>query len=124
MNALEVLRTAKAKIEDPAHWTQLVYAKDAQGRAVSAQSHTAVCWCARGVLISLSDLRPVGSRSVLDASGDTWRLVHKYLRRALDALYGPDVGLVSVNDNYGHAAVMNVYDRAIGLAELAQAEGN
>jgi hypothetical protein len=101
MTTLDVLRDARAIIEDPARWWQ-----------GSAANETCTRFCAMGAIrIGLGRWDDVGTAAweALDAaSGD---------------LHGYALSLVSrVNDQVGHEAVLRVYDRAIAVEEAKAAE--
>lgn len=97
MTPADKLRAARALIEDPERWTTGVLARSAKGRSVSPYGRAAVAWCAFGA----ADRVRLGSPHYLHRAVTTWSCN----------------GLGDVNDRLGHAAVLQVYDRAIELAE-------
>lgn len=101
MASADILRAARARIEDPKNWTQGAYARDAQGRGTRGKAREAVCWCAYGALAA-SGGNELGSDGFL-------------LESAAEELFDADV--VDVNDKQGHAAVLQVFDAAIAAAE-------
>lgn len=102
--ALKVLREARALISDPDRWTQGTRALDKGGKAVEAQDKAAVCWCAEGAMMKVSG-RPLrcapGLYELRAAAGD---LFHTY-------------NIWGVNDQYWHDEVLQMFDRAIKIAE-------
>lgn len=100
----EILRAARDKIADPARWTQNAHALDRYGEVVDAKDERAVRWCAMGALLPELDGKPM---SIKDA-------VYRHLESAL----GSTDYVTNVNDRGGHAAVLNLYDRAIAIADL------
>lgn len=109
---VDLLRAAKKRIEDPAHWCTGYYAKDADGRSTTTSTLDACQWCAKGAVMAESYLRQI--------RGDIAELL---LDRAASVLYGDldadtYAGVVFVNDQLReHSAVMKVYDRAIEMGE-------
>lgn len=100
----EILRAAKARIEDPAHWTRGALARSARGMALrSARSRRARAWCASGAVRAETDQETIPP------------LLWAVARRLFD------MPLVIVNDHLGHAASLAVYDAAIAAAEAAEA---
>ena len=99
MTTLEILRAARELISDPAKWTQGAYARDEKGFQLCTGYDTgATCWCAIGALEHI-----YASMSELEAI--------RYLTLAVSEWPA------KVNDHKGHAAVLDMYDRAIALAE-------
>lgn len=98
------LQDARARIADPARWTQFRYARDASGHGAAPESPLAVCWCATGSLIKTACL--MTGRSY----GELFRELGHYVGVG---------GVLSVNDAHGstpeaaHAAVLALYDGAI-----------
>jgi hypothetical protein len=105
MTTAELLRQARALIEDKRRWTYGVYARDRYSRHVWPDSEHAVRWCALGAL-----------RRVERA----WSLPFNACIRALDKacleLYA-DCSVEDVNDKLGHDAVLAMYNHAIELSE-------
>lgn len=97
----DILRAARARIEDPKNWTSDWYAKAADGEKVASTDVKATCWCALGAMESAgaSERGPEGM--LLEASAQ--------------ALFSRDI--IDVNDEFGHGAVLKVYDAAIAAAE-------
>lgn len=97
MTVKEVLIAARAKIADPAHWTQFEYARRISGFGVSPESTYAECWCAIGALASVV--------------GDTARAEKSAPYNALLDAMGEDVD--NFNDTHTHAEVLAKFDEAI-----------
>lgn len=50
MDTLKTLKAVRDLFADPTHWTQCSYAKDPEGKHISAFDPTAVCWCVLGAV--------------------------------------------------------------------------
>lgn len=100
-SVVEVLRAARECIRDPERWTTNVLARDACGDSVHPTDDHAVRFCAVGAVHAQAgqDYAPIWY--LHQAAGDS----------------SPQV----INDAGDHAAVLAMYDRAIGLAEKAAA---
>lgn len=106
MKTSEILIAARDLIADPARWTQYASARDAEGKYVECDDEKAVCWCAMG---ALKHVCPLGRFIRTD----------RWLDRAGKELFGRlDV---AVNDELGHAAVMQMYAKAIADAQAEEA---
>lgn len=99
MTAAELLRAAKAKIEDPEHWCQGSYACDENGNGTYSRDSRAHSWCAVGALFSMAQNFSVTSNLRMAALEQGYRSI-SYL-----------------NDESTHENVMKMYDRAIEFAE-------
>lgn len=98
MNTRETLVAARALISDPERWTTGVPARAEDGRMCDPDAPAAVRWCAMGALLAVGPIE--------DSQ-------HPY-----NALWGAamtiyDTGVVTVNEDLGHAAVLRLYDYAI-----------
>ncbi|MBB5762119.1 hypothetical protein HNR01_001739 [Methylorubrum rhodesianum] len=105
MASADILRAARARIEDPKNWLRGGLAADATGWAVQPWWGDAVCWCAVGAVRA--------DRAQYDAND--LEQAEATLRSASYELFSrpaPDT-----NDDLGHAAVMQMYDAAIAAAE-------
>lgn len=100
MNAVEVLRWARDLIADPERWCQGALAENAECEPVDYDSPDACRWCALGAVYRASPKTPDGDAAIF------------YLHDAARPR-----GLIDANDNQDHAAVLDLYDRAIALAE-------
>jgi hypothetical protein len=108
---VEILRAARARIADPSHWCRLVYAESKFGNSLADErSPRAVKWCAAGALYA--ERRGPRSRGITGAV----LAARDILQKAAEPLC-----LTQFNDERSHAAVMAMYDRAIALAEEAEA---
>ena len=101
----EVTKTlirARRRITDPAHWTTHAAARDRAGLPALPRSRAAVAWCARGALEAETPWlgRRGGYALYCDCAG------------RLSAVSGNDTP-ETVNDERGHAAVLEMYDAAI-----------
>jgi hypothetical protein len=100
MTTLEILKAARALIADPARWQRQDFAD------------TWVCdpnaskFCAIGAAYHVAGVRPTSDEQTQEI-----RVAHDTLYGAAHELYGR--GIIDVNDNIGHAAVMRCYDAAI-----------
>lgn len=102
MASADILRAARARIEDPKNWTQGAFAKLADGRGTISHDPDAVCWCAIG--------------AVRAEAGTRDQAVEYYLTWAALRHFGV-AGASVVNDCNGHASVLKMYDAAIAAAE-------
>jgi hypothetical protein len=101
MDAVEILKAAKAKIENPANWTQGEFARDENGnKLMSGYSEGAVCFC------SLGAIEAVIGTDFFDAE-------KAYM--TIDEVMGGSVA--NYNDNHTHEEVLSAFDKAIKLAE-------
>jgi hypothetical protein len=101
MASADILRAARARIEDPKNWTSDWYAKAADGRKIASTDVKATCWCALGAMES-TGASERGPEAML-------------LEEAARSLFSR--GIIDVNDEFGHGAVLKVYDAAIAAAE-------
>lgn len=104
-SVVDVLRAARERISDPERWATGYFAFDAAGTPVEANAPAACRWCAVGAVLAETN-QPYGY-------GGYQPPVAVSARRFLDQA-GP---VLSVNDEAGHQAVLELYDRAIALAE-------
>jgi hypothetical protein len=93
----------KELIKDPVHWCQGELAQNKEGQPTLPINPDAYCWCFRGALYKvLGVTEPPNNCPLEDLLLDTSL-----------KLYGVGPGLVGVNDDIGHEAVMKVLDHAI-----------
>ena len=97
----QILTAAQDLIRDPKHWTQRAYARDRHGAGVGSNHPNAVCWCADGAIRKCGGADRYGS-----------------LIPELVAFLKGQPGLVHTNDDNGHAATMDLFER---LREKAKA---
>lgn len=102
----EILRAAKSRIEDRHHWTRYRPARDRHSHGVTPTDDRAVRWCAAGSFICEGAGLPE----------PTTDLAWNYLLQVID----PGDSVSWINDALGHKAVLEMFDRAIALAEAAQ----
>lgn len=109
MKAKDVLQKARKRIEDPAHWTQGAFARNAYGVEVLPDFHTAVCWCAKGAIYAT-----IWETSVDLGDQQEWDAL-----TVLNLAVGPDHhhDVVLLNDSTDHATVLAAFDRAIQQLE-------
>jgi len=116
MKVKDVLLKAKSLIADPAHWTQGVYARDAEGFDVGPNSPTAVCWCSYGAIDATApDFTAENTAAGTFLKDAALALFPTSVPWRADApfnVYGP----VDVNDKMTHADVMRMFDKAAELA--------
>lgn len=100
---MSLLKLAKTKIADRAHWCKGALAKNADDNSCGYRNPDAIKFCALGALASVSD-------------GSSQRLKECHLLScAAQKLFG--TYLTVVNNTRGHEAVMKVYDLAISMEE-------
>lgn len=134
MKTSEILRAAKAKIENPLCWTQKAYARDIDGYQ-TYNLLKAVCFCSLGAIQSVTERNTWDKPSVGPTN------IMNYLVRVIDDDFkevvlqediakgytipsdGIGYGYVSrYNDRHSHSEVMTMWDRAIELAEAEEKE--
>jgi hypothetical protein len=109
-DAAELLRAARALIQDPAHFTQRTLARDAAGRSALPWEDEAVAFAVYGALVrSAYDLLP--GEAVYSVAFQT---AAHFVRSA--AVERGRMHWVAVNDQLGHEAVLAIVDRAIEWA--------
>ena len=103
MTTAETLRAARELIADPEHWTQGCLARNKDGQPALYDGRSACSWFAIGAIRRTAD-DPYPAMEALDRAAGASRL---YM-----------VGhAAAVNDTRDHAAVMDMFDRAIEEAE-------
>ena len=106
MKPSELLRIARAKIAEPGTWIQNTLARNILDMKVDPPTPSAVKFCLVGAVYQTEGT---------DVRGETNCLV--YLEQALpDGWYD----LEFYNDSHTHQQVLDVYDRAIALAEQVE----
>jgi hypothetical protein len=90
-----LLKRARRRISDPQRWTQGFAAREADGMPVCPQDDDAASWCAVGSL-----------RVEALLAGDVGRAYNRLYAAAGKA---PE----DVNDDEGHAPVLEMFDEAI-----------
>lgn len=107
MNALEILKAARALIEDPERWCHGVEAVNAAGEPVAAVTEGACRWCAVGALERVAPRR------------EWLRLIGAFSDYLWDRGYPGHTfnALAMLNDNEGHDAALAAFDAAITRVE-------
>lgn len=102
MNTVDILRAARAKIENPENWCQGVYFASASGERVAPWA--AERWCATGAVWAVVGTgaekyheRGPALHALCDAIGGEWQ--------------------TDYNDTHTHAEVIAMFDRAIEAEE-------
>lgn len=114
MKTSEILIAAKAKIVDPAHWTQDSYARADNGLPVHPTRPEATCWCSQGALITVTNCST--SRGL--------RYYHKAnyaLADAANTMISIN-NIIDANDQYDHDTVMTIWDLAIQRQQKLEAK--
>lgn len=98
---LEIIKAARERIADKAHWTKGAAARTKYGRGTLPESDNAVRWCGTGALI----------RECFDRSIKFWWETAAELQPPyFDSI-------VHVNDHGGHTAILHMFDLAIKRME-------
>lgn len=100
LRTIAVLKSARARISDPEHWTRGALSRNICGDEVSADSPNACQWCMVGVL-DISGFSP-----------EVWR-AESYLKLTT----GGYIDQFNDHPDTTHADVLAAYDRAIEMAE-------
>lgn len=110
MTSAEILRAARDLIANPLCWTQGAFARDSAGNSIMWEAPDAVCWCAVGAVMR-----------VTDESYKTGPGASAYLAayRALTNAALPKHSVEAFNDNSPHIQVLDLFDRAINRLEPA-----
>lgn len=98
------LRQARDLIADEQRWCRFAMGVDADGVPQVGSLRTASAWCASGALL------------LMDVSYEDSKLLNRCVRELFPAskIAAGSIGsLVWVNDNLGHEAVMQAFDKAI-----------
>ncbi len=100
-NVEKLLRNARWRIADVVHWTTGYFARDNEGVPVASWRPEATCWCLLGAMNWAYDCGHAGIS-----------FVERDQALNLLASVCPE-GMADVNDDLGHAAVLDRLDRAI-----------
>lgn len=105
---VNILSEAQELIRDPSKWCQGAFARDADGLPAAFDGKTACSWCALGAVDFIGTKRRdyILSDRALEA-----------LRIASELYWTGEADPAGVNDNSNHAAVMEMFDRAIQIAK-------
>lgn len=98
----QILREARALIEDPVHWCQTAEARTKSGYPVNPLCREATQWCASGAIFRVAEC-------------DLTHPTHRILCKAMGVKWVADF-----NDRRSHFDVLTAFDRAIELAEQAE----
>jgi hypothetical protein len=99
MKTLEILKSARKKIEKPENWTKHAFARDAEGGVLDEiWISFGACFCASGAIIA--------------AGGE----LHQEAYNRVNNHMGLDT-LSTFNDSHSHAEVLEMFDRAIAELE-------
>jgi hypothetical protein len=109
--AAEILRAARERITPKGRWTTDAYARRAGDEAADPLGKCAVRWCAIGALVREEGVAGLWVERPGNVGAD-------FLRDAAREIFGLS-SPTTVNDEIGHDAVLQMYDRAIELAEAA-----
>lgn len=107
MNSSDLLKIAKSYIDTPDKWCQRYSALDKNGNPVQYMSPDACKLCSVGAT-ALAVRNSLGAFS-------TFR-VNNYLYDAAKT-FGSEFSPIMFNDNKTHSEVMEMFDKAINLAE-------
>jgi hypothetical protein len=114
--ATDLLRKAKERISDPAHWTIGVMARNKNGAAVSPRSVEATCFCAFGALQAVTYKVHSGPHLSAQASLNRAARAMGFFNIAAlnDSAYQPaDKVTDSTGDLTVHTKLMKAFDKAI-----------
>jgi len=98
---VQILKRARALIEDELHWCPCDLARDAMGFSVSPTDSNAVQRCALGALMAAA------REFTTDAN-----LAHELAATAMRPLVGA-TSLTHINDIEGHTAILTLFEVAI-----------
>jgi hypothetical protein len=96
MTPVEILKAARAKIEDPERWTTGMYARNREGLPIPSNDRVACKWCAHGAMMAVTD----------DDDPDYYKAIN-----ALSNVCGGSPA--NFNDSHTHAEVLDAFDQAI-----------
>ena len=99
---VQILERARALIEDERYWCRGDLARDAMGSSVGPTDGSAVKRCALGALVA----------AACEVTSDS-HLAHELAITAMRPFVGA-TALTHINDVEGHAAVLTLFDIAIG----------
>lgn len=104
MSEVELLMEARELISDPERWCQGHIAENDTGIEVSPLSPDAKRFCAAGSICNVMGVRHAFISNAWETLGE-----------AASGLFGRSV--TYVNDDYSHADVLRMFDRAIEIAK-------
>lgn len=100
--SIQILERARVLIADEQHWCPGHLARDVRGYPVSPTDSDAVQWCAFGALVAAAN-----------EFTDDPAMAQDFATSAMRPLVG-GTQLTHINDIEGHAAVIALFDAAIG----------
>ena len=103
VTVIEILKAARARIEDPARWTYKAFAVDEYGGILAAWNEKAIRWCSWGAVI-------VESGSDATARADAVRALHA----AANSLGSTSA---AEHNDRGHEHALAMFDLAIAALE-------
>ena len=106
---VEMLRDARDRIKDRSRWCQGASALDINGESVSPESDRARQWCAHGSLVRTA--AKTGYANDFDGEAVDASRILDFVAKEYDSDREDDI--TSINDIYGHRAVIDSYNRAI-----------
>ena len=116
--ALNILTLAQARIAKRKDWTQRSYARDRHSRQCTICSPRACRWCATGAMYWAEITLSMDKFEGVYGQSEKY-LAFRFLRKAVTGLSSGRDSIVHLNDQGGrkqHAAVMDMFDRAIPIA--------
>lgn len=111
MNVLAMLKAGRVRIEDPNYWTQGAFGINAVGDPVSQDDPACVRRCLAGAIFCGDGIT---DHDYVEAD--------RFLDGALASVNG-DTSYMVYNDSHTHDEVLALLDKAIELAEGANANG-
>ncbi len=121
IKASVILKNAKELLTPQENFTQGAYAKNEGALPVDFTSRTAVCFCSIGAIGNVLNKAGISCSSV-KASPVTKSTASKYLSIAIGKPSDtPGVDIVDYNDSHSHEEVLAMFDKAISIAEKAEA---
>ena len=111
---VNILSEAQELIRDPSKWSQGALARNKDGVAVHSDDKSACSWCALGAVDFIGTKRReyIATSRALDAMS----LAAEDWAHTASGTLG-ETAPTWVNDYFGHAAVMEMFDRAIQIAK-------
>ena len=107
MSIKQGLIKARARIQNPDHWTQEYLARNAQGEATNACSSEACCWCALGATEWAAEVMGMSESGLIAQLRDTLRTL----------VPDPHPYIGDFNDSRTHFEVLKLFDMAIENAQ-------
>lgn len=128
----QLLIKSRQRIVDPRRWSRGAYARDAKANPVNVMDPAAVCWCAVGSLErECNNPTPTWDPvpGVKLKPNPLYHAAHALLEQGAALAIRAGAGgyataeqkkthsITAVNDGSGHAQVLVMYNKAIGLAK-------